>query len=456
MGFTKTNKRYININFNSSKEKKYLGNINGGNDNDYNFNSLITHLCNEEYDKFNELLHDLVDNPNVKEIINKRSKIQACNKMLIKKGDTLMHIIVRNNLNENYAKFLYVLGYELGKKNKDYEIIQGSGNEFERLKKIKEMDNNNNKKIEIRRLLQINQNKNGGNNLNTVKQLSPTSYSKEPTSVQPKVSDVSDTSIDKKVKPDEKVNTLNNNTSNEDNMKDLIIDVSSTSIDDNVVKPLDDNTSDENAIITDRSSTSSMPSVDPKINISLTTSQLGESDDNKASLTGGKNRIKHEDISISSLTFESIAEMDNTLSNRFVGGKYDYESNKKSYNIKNNTLFGRRIIPEDNESEYSTEIYGGGEEADKIHQKVIEKIKEVMKLKGKNADLEARVLKAVLYKHIKGNNPDLNGVERAKKMLKDVKKTKFTELEKEIKESQDNIRKHLVEKVSRKTDTESL
>ena len=194
------------------------------------------------------------------------------------------------------------------------------------------------------------------------------------------------------------------------------------------------------------------------------TSQLEESDNNKESQTdvsndgqtGGKNRIKHEDISISSLTFESIAEMDNTLSNRFVGGKYDYESNKKSYNIKNNTLFGRRIIPEDNESEYSTEIYGGGEEADKIHQKVIEKIKEVMKLKGKNADLEARVLKAVLYKHIKGNNPDLKGVERAKKMLKDVKKTKFTELEKEIKESQDNIRKHLAEKVSRKTDTESL
>jgi hypothetical protein len=45
-----------------------------------------------------------------------------------------------------------------------------------------------------------------------------------------------------------------------------------------------------------------------------------------------------------------------------------------------------------------------------IHQKVIEKIKEVMKLKGKNADLEARVLKEVLYKHIKENNPDLRKV----------------------------------------------
>jgi hypothetical protein len=89
-------------------------------------------------------------------------------------------------------------------------------------------------------------------------------------------------------------------------------------------------------------------------------------------------------------------------------------------------------------------------EADKLHQDTIKKIMKDMKVE----EIEAKVIKAILYKHIKETMPELNNLDRAKELLKNATKKMLKELEDRIKKQGPEIRKHLEEKLT-KSETQS-
>jgi len=91
-------------------------------------------------------------------------------------------------------------------------------------------------------------------------------------------------------------------------------------------------------------------------------------------------------------------------------------------------------------SEYANEKSKKNE----IHQEAIDKI---MKLLKTDDEKLAKSYKAILYKKVKDDNPDLSGLDRATKMLKLVKKS---ELNKISQEDIDPIYKYLSEKVESK------
>jgi hypothetical protein len=177
-----------------------------------------------------------------------------------------------------------------------------------------------------------------------------------------------------------------------------------------------------------------------------------------------------ENSSISNLTIENISL------NKQTGGNYSSESASNSSSARTGkVVVGRRTIVEDidlsqvgglaakktkkaketkdEKKDKKESTKSDGENADDIHKEVLEKIKDLMKLKGKEGDIDARVYKAILYKHIKETMPELNNLDRAKQMLKHTTKKMFDELEDKIKSVGPEIKKHLQEKEARRSES---
>jgi hypothetical protein len=131
-------------------------------------------------------------------------------------------------------------------------------------------------------------------------------------------------------------------------------------------------------------------------------------------------------------TEENINQLQNTLTqaNKQLGG--------------NRSIHGSRIIVEDIDI---TQVGGlkynkmmkRNNEASKLHQQSLENIKKVMKVD----DLDARVIKAILYKNI---NPEISNLEKAKLLVKESTKEGINNIKKLIKKHGPEIKKYLEEK----------
>lgn len=162
------------------------------------------------------------------------------------------------------------------------------------------------------------------------------------------------------------------------------------------------------------------------------------------------------------------------------GGSYSTSSESISHN--KNIILGRRVIVEDVDLEKVNGLIGAArakatktkekkekkdkkepmtsemENADDLHKEALEKIEKIVKkimpdVKKENVQLEARVLKAILYKHIKETMPELNNLDRAKEMLKNATEKMFEKLKDRIESSGPEIRRHLQEKQSRRSES---
>ena len=186
--------------------------------------------------------------------------------------------------------------------------------------------------------------------------------------------------------------------------------------------------------------------------------------------------------SINSLTIESDNNQHaiqlNSVNNTDLQASYSFDSiTVENMSIvpvqqggaKKNVVIGSRTIVEDidvdlvggvkrrkksskKSSKKGSKKYMSREEikeADQLHQDTIKKIMKDMKVD----ELEARVLKAILYKHIRETMPELSNLDRAKELLKNATKKMFKELDKKVKELGPEIRKHLEEKKAKLTTT---
>jgi hypothetical protein len=89
-------------------------------------------------------------------------------------------------------------------------------------------------------------------------------------------------------------------------------------------------------------------------------------------------------------------------------------------------------------------------EAGELHMEALEKIKKAMKVD----EVDAKVIKAILYKKIKESDPALSNLDRAKALVKQATKANITKIEKDIKKMGPEIKKHLEEKMANRS-TES-
>jgi hypothetical protein len=376
MGFNKLNNRYFNINFSNSKERNYLGNMNGGDIVKKLFKCLKCKDLNETYNILNNL-----DKQTLVNTINTKDK----------DGNTLLHLVVNNyetTQNEAYielAKKLYTLGAK-------YNIPNNKG---ERVVPTEELQNfiaQENKEI-------INE--------NIPKQIIVTKS-------KPVESSISEITIE-----------------------DMTAKAQTIPI-------------------------AKLPEPESTIN-SITVEDITEQ---KPQIGG----YYSENSSISNLTIENISL------NKQTGGNYSSESASNSSSARTGkVVVGRRTIVEDidlsqvgglaakktkkaketkdEKKDKKESTKSDGENADDIHKEVLEKIKDLMKLKGKEGDIDARVYKAILYKHIKETMPELNNLDRAKQMLKHTTKKMFDELEDKIKSVGPEIKKHLQEKEARRSES---
>jgi hypothetical protein len=135
-----------------------------------------------------------------------------------------------------------------------------------------------------------------------------------------------------------------------------------------------------------------------------------------APLQGGakKSSVKKNILSRKVVTYSEIASEGGAF-----GSDSDFESSSSNY------------------SEYARAVEN---QKSKLHEETVDKIMKALKLDDK---VSARSYKAILYDKVKKENPELNGLDRATKMLQMATKTELTKLDTT---KLDEIYQHLVEK----------
>jgi hypothetical protein len=223
---------------------------------------------------------------------------------------------------------------------------------------------------------------------------------------------------------------------------DVSIEYSKSKPVNNLKKSLMDFTSDisiDNKSITGRSLSTdnlSKTSLSTSLSTSPSTSPSTSSSESKSSsTTGGSSEISSESFS-SSVTESSSMTYSGSSSNS--GGQTGGAKSAESSELSDTSTFvksllaqfnsmkggsrnvrGQRILPSLSDYELS-EMYGGRDfglsreqmkESSNIHDEVVKMFVD----SGKTEE-EARILKMALYKYTKDKNPELNNLDRAKKM----------------------------------------
>lgn len=395
MGFTKLNNRYFNINFDSSKEKNYLGNMQGG---DYVVKQLFDALKNKDLNKANVILDIMNKSKSIKKLINSQDK----------NGDTPLHLVIRNNDNSqeyvDLAKKIYKLGGKYGIPNKNNEYVEPT----EEFKKFLEEDN----------------------------------LPKPLPQQLPLVSSL----------PSPAPSPVNQPSN---------LSISELTIEDT----------------TPKSNNASVQQGGENSFINTPTSLTIESENlNSIPLNKNVSTLNENSLSIGEL--------------KVIQNGGSYSSSSDSIPHKRNVVLGRRVIVEDVDLEKVNGLIGAArakatkkaketkekkedkkekkekkeptssemENADDLHKDALEKIEKIVKkiipdVKKEDIQLEARVLKAILYKHIKETMPELNNLDRAKEMLKNVTEKMFEKLKDKIDSIGPEIRRHLQEKQSRRSES---